>query len=107
MTPETLSAIRSRAPNEVAQEYCGDCGGEVITREWAETARDDRRALLAEVERLRVLIKKAEWFGGIGTHDSETGCPWCESDGFYQMSNVGHGKHEPECPAFTEDGEVK
>ena len=63
--------------------------------------------LVAEVRRLRKLVKDAEWFPGVGGLESEHGCPWCESDGFYSSSKTGHGKHFPECPAFTVDGEVR
>jgi hypothetical protein len=61
-------------------------------------ARDVVR-LVAEVMRLRGLIKQAEWFSGIGYHDNESGCPWCEADGY--------GKHNPNCPAFDIDGTVR
>lgn len=64
-------------------------------------------ALVAEVRRLRELVKAAEWFCGIGAYDSEHGCPWCESDGFYEHSKLGKGRHEATCPAFTEGGDVR
>lgn len=66
------------------------------------------KELAAEVLRLRGLIKSAEWYGGCGDmHESETGCPWCDSDGFYQSSKFGHGCHAEDCPAFTTTGEVR
>jgi hypothetical protein len=67
----------------------------------------DVRALVAEVRRLRGLIKKAEWYSGAGGFESEHGCPWCDSDGYYESSHVGHGKHQEDCPAFTRNGDVK
>ena len=50
--------------------------------------------LLAEVRRLRGLIKEAEHY----THSEPDRCPWC-----WAPPGVSH--HE--CPAFTQNGEVK
>lgn len=89
MTDEELRAIEARA---------------AIAR---DVAMDDVPKLASEVQRLRALVKDAEWFSGVGAYDSESGCPWCESDGFYEASKLGHGRHRPECQAFHENGEVR
>lgn len=85
MTDDELKAIEAEALGD-----CSNCMG-----------------LVAEVRRLRGLIKAAEWFAGVGGYDSESGCPWCESDGFYPSSKLGHGRHAADCPAFTPDGRVR
>jgi hypothetical protein len=76
-------------------------------REFGPEGNETVAVLVAEVRRLRALIKDAEWFSGVGEYDSEYGCPWCKSDGFYKFGKLGHGKHAPECPAFHEDGSVR
>jgi hypothetical protein len=52
----------------------------------------------AELERLRAIIKTAEWADG--THDVD-GCPWCAG------SRDDGSVHTPRCPAFTPEGEVR
>jgi hypothetical protein len=56
------------------------------------TAPADIRYLLAEVERLRGLVKAGE-FGG----SQSSFCPWCTST----------HKHADDCPVFNKDGSVK
>jgi hypothetical protein len=49
-----------------------------------------------EVDRLRALVKKAEW----GT---ESYCPWCNA----REDRSNPPRHYDECVAFTPDGAVK
>ena len=61
-------------------------------------------ALLAEIERLRGLIKAAEWSGYHETPRGDEGvCPWCDVE-FYTRPE---GEHAIACPAFTESGDVR
>lgn len=62
--------------------------------EWASCLVSE---LIAEVERLRGLIKNAE-YTDVGYWASFDACNWCshESPG-----------HDIDCPAFTPEGEVK
>ena len=61
--------------------------------EFIANARTDVPALIAEVRRLRALIKSKESFY---MEDSNAVCPWCE-----------RSYHKTDCLAFTPDGEVK
>jgi hypothetical protein len=94
MTDEELKAIEERADLPV-QYTRGDEGGDYVSVLWADDADEDRDALLAEVRRLRGLIKRVEEV------DNDFGtmfCPWC----------VGCAKdHAADCPAFTPDGDVR
>ncbi len=47
-----------------------------------------------EAARLRALVKDAQWVFDDGY------CPWCKA-------NIEPGQHDPSCPAFTPDGEVR
>lgn len=59
-------------------------------------------ALVREVRRLRGLIKSAEHCG-VTQHSEQprVNCPWCAYDTRFQK------KHAPDCPAFTESGDVR
>ena len=54
-------------------------------------------ALVAEVRRLRALVKQAEWASG-GAYEWET-CPWCNAD----RPRGGKGGHYDDCPAFPRE----
>ena len=60
--------------------------------------------LEGEINRLKLLIKSAEWDSESG-HWEESVCPWCREFGF-RSRDGDHGKHLPSCEAFTQDGEV-
>lgn len=62
----------------------------------ALVAMEQVKELLAEVHRLRWLIKEAE------KSDRGDTCPWCQ----YYVGDFKR-KHAPECPAFTENGDVR
>lgn len=68
------------------------------------------QGLLAEVRRLRALIKQAEWLGGGYEDDqgdvevSEGFCPWCGAQGY--DDDWSAGDHKPTCPAFPPSGET-
>ena len=74
-----------------------------VVEEWERIRRivaDERidatvAALVAEVERLRGLVKSQEW----GQYDDVGGssCLWCGSS----------RRPHVDCPAFTSDGEVR
>lgn len=75
--------------------------GNAKDAEFIAAARTDVPALLAEVERLRGLIKAAEMNGCYPT-EVRGNCPWCGyAPGNYKRS------HAPECPAFNEDRSVR
>lgn len=57
--------------------------------------------LVAEVRRLRALVKRAE-SSGSGEWAKKTNCPWCN----YAVGDWKR-RHSPECPAFTESGAVR
>jgi len=60
-------------------------------------ARTELPRLVAEVRRLRGLIKDAEHRGYVGHELS--GCPWCD--------RAQPKPHRRDCPAFTETGGVR
>lgn len=106
MTDEELNEMHARAvvlerlhgdnwaqcPHERPYERCESCGGE------------DVFALVAEVRRLRGLIKSAEFCGLTEwTTQARECCPWCA----YNARMDTKRKHAPECPAFTESGAVR
>lgn len=63
-------------------------------------SREDIPWLISEVERLRGVIKEAEYSGlGGPPHDAGFACPWCQCD--------EKGRHFGDCEAFTRDGDVK
>lgn len=70
-------------------DRCDQCDGSTVLN------------LVAEVRRLRGLIKSAEWESewsqSIGGGSC---CPWCDS-------GKGYHPHDVDCPAFTPDGRVK
>lgn len=77
MTDEELKAIEA--------ESVGDCSNCML--------------LVAEVRRLKALVKKAEWSAGLEFGMTDAGCPWCESE---------QGEpHCDECPMFTPTGDVR
>lgn len=55
--------------------------------------------LLADLDRLRALVKAAEWEGGADDRE----CPWCEQTGSERWPSPHFGS----CPAFTADGVVR
>lgn len=59
--------------------------------------------LLADLDRLRALVKESEWHAG----DREGWCQFCGSlpDGADGMAS--DDRHSPDCRAFTPDGVVK
>lgn len=59
-------------------------------------------ALVAEVDRLRVVIKDAERQGEC---NGWICCPWCSAINEPRSQRVE--PHEPDCAAFTPAGEVK
>lgn len=73
----------------------------VITPEWLSEIESDPRPdqdhrdeLIAEIRRLRALVKRAEWSDGYECH--HCGARKSRDE-----------KHAPHCPAFTPDGEVR
>lgn len=69
----------------------------------------DIRRLVNEIRRLRGLVKAAEKAGtnALYSDDGEPllvphNCPWCH----YAVGDWKR-RHAPECPAFTEEGEVR
>ena len=74
-----------------------------INAQFIAHARTDVPALLAEVERLRGLIKAAELTSRpCPVRGVAFGCPWCGL-------RCGRDRmiHASDCPAFTPEGEVK
>lgn len=70
--------------------------------DFISSCREDVPALLAEIERLRGLIKAAEWSAYHETPRGDEGvCPWCEVE---KADGTGH---DMECPAFVRDGGVR
>jgi hypothetical protein len=65
----------------------------------AISAASDVPALVAEVRRLRGLVKDAEC-DGAEPYAARYCCPWCGK-------GSGSAQHAPECPAFHENGEVR
>ncbi len=70
-----------------------------INAQFIAHARTDVPALLTEVERLRGLIKTAEWYESNERHGVEVYCNHCDG--------CPRDGHWDECPAFTHTGEVK
>lgn len=69
--------------------------------DFISSCREDVPALLAEIERLRGLIKAAEWSAKSvswtdAPPDIEPECPWCS-----------RGDEHVGCDAFTESGDVR
>lgn len=60
-------------------------------------------ALIAEVRRLRGLVERAETKGQFEHCSTCHNCPWCGYDATLDTKR----RHAPECPAFTENGEVR
>jgi len=61
------------------------------------------RELVAEVRRLRGLVKIAEWLGpdmGRKTYS----CPWCEA---CFAPDEDRAYHDADCPAFAATGDVR
>lgn len=79
-----------------------------ILEESLDAADRDVGALVAEVRRLRALVKSLEWGScdGCGISDVCTECKAHKSDiDPDTWKPIGH--HKPDCPAFTPEGEVK
>lgn len=95
MTDEELDAVLARRDADIARfrvEYEGD---------------REVRALIAEVRRLRGLIKQAETAAGHYepyNSVSDGHCPWCDAFGGWSIPTK---PHKPGCPAFTPDGSVR
>ncbi len=78
--------------------------------EWDDkelTAAGSVRRLVANVERLRGLIKDAESTACFCSPAMESGCHWCEAHVWESECDGRFGEHEPDCPAFTEGGDVR
>lgn len=82
MTNEERKAIRARAEagrSNAANEWDRCIHGEMV-HECPACRGDDAKALLAEVERLRALVKAAE-FAAVDDCDGRgCPCPWCSHD---------------------------
>lgn len=59
--------------------------------------------LVAEVRRLRGLVKAVEYNGDSGGARDWAACPWCAAC----VSTHYNGKHAADCRAFTESGDAK
>lgn len=117
MTPAELDAIEAMAKaatpgpwgdfgncNLCDELHLGGCHAPSATTEdlaFCSRARADVPALVAEVRRLRELVKAAELNGCYPT-EVRGNCPWCG----YAPGNHKRS-HAPECPAFTENREVR
>lgn len=68
----------------------------------------DTRLLVAEVRRLRGLIKRLEW-GSCDGCGIRRVCTECKAHNDDRDPDTWElvGKHKPDCPAFTPDGTVK
>lgn len=74
---------------------------EIANHRFIAAARGAVPELVAEVERLRGLIKHAEREGDDGLNAA---CPWCHALFFeWRQENP----HTADCPAFTPEGKVK
>lgn len=82
-------------------QRCPHNDGPVFADNCADCLRRMYSEQFAEVRRLRGLVKSAETMG-IPMGSETRNCPWC---------GYAHGdwkrKHSPECPAFTESGDVR
>lgn len=85
MTDDELKAIEDGTPADM--------------RYGEGTRAHDVRLLVAEVRRLRGLVKQAEFSNAYG--DFNGTCRWCGKD-----PTLGNA-HEDNCPAFTPDGSVR
>lgn len=85
MSEDELKAIEAR------HKEAFDLGDMRLTHD------TDVPELIAEVRRLRGLIKRAEWEGMCCGCNL---CPWCGQ-------RKGESPHTERCPAFTENGEVR
>lgn len=66
------------------------------------------RDLVAEVRRLRGLLKRAEWAGYHECLGGDEGvCPWCDVEKVMGPIGQPPGQHEPSCPAFTTKGDAR
>lgn len=70
---------------------------------FAIAARTDVPALVAEVRRLRGLIRRVEYRGSSGSAYWYRACSWCSAT----SSDGRDPPHDDDCPAFTPEGEVK
>lgn len=59
--------------------------------------------LVAEVRRLRGLVKRVEYRGSSGPAWWYTVCSWCSAC----SSDGSKPPHDADCPAFTESGAVR
>lgn len=86
MTDDELKAILEKCDHNDNESYMESCFD----------VSDDARALVAEARRLRGLIATAR--GAVYGW-----CCWCNQ----YVNGVGDPDKHPNCPAFTESGEVK
>lgn len=104
---QRLFAVAGGASIDIAHapaQWVEHCGCDL---DFAAAARSAVPELIAEVERLRGLVKEAECSGyelmaGAGRAASIK-CPWCHS---YRPA-TGDFHHGVDCPAFGPEGEVK
>lgn len=120
MTNEELKAIRARLDPLESGRHRNEADEEVgkvmrhrdgdfeigvvsflVARNALASSHAFRDALLAEVERLRGLIKAVEWVGSC-CYDSF--CAWCGSPQSYDQRKTGHND---DCPTFTKSGDVR
>ncbi len=100
----------SGGPEIVAISTGGHGGRYALTRETAEfvaAARSVVPELIAEVERLRELVKDAECAGWRGPVVTPGACPWCVGEFRIFGGNGSTVLHAVDCPAFGPEGEVK
>ncbi len=93
MTPtEVILYLQNRVPEQVISE--------VRHLSYILDLNKKSEALLcAEIDRLRLLVKQAEWA-------FQRSCPWCEA-GYYTTVTGETGKHQMTCPAFAPEGAVR
>lgn len=85
-----------RSPRPLADQCDRDA-------DFIAAARTALPAALAEIRRLKALVKSAESQGSSGMY-GEPACPWCGAD---LSAKEPHGVTGRPCPAFTPDGSVK
>lgn len=91
MTDEELKALDAWVAN--GTEYVNVEGGVWPSTAWTHAAEQHVEALVAEVRRLRGVIKQAELKGRFSCCASCNNCPWCG----YEAGDFKR-KHAPECP---------
>ncbi len=92
MTEDELKHVIAKCDHNAGEHYMESC----------YDLTDDARELVAEVRRLRALIKDAESVSTDGGWPP--GCPWCSA---VMETQAGRSGHRARCPAFTESGDVR